>query len=190
MIRRLGFELSYLWAKTPWDTGISPPELFQYLANTSPGHALDLGCGTGTNAITMTGHGWQVVGVDLSFLAIRTARRRAHQAGLNIDFRQESVTRLASIEGLFDFALDLGCFHSLSDLGQHNYLQNITRVLKPGGDFLLYTWIASEGDLSSQELTESDISRLFEPCFKICSFERGSEGHRTSAWYQMRLKTG
>jgi len=65
MIRRLLFELRYLREKTPWDTGISPPELLKYLAESSPGHALDLGCGTGTNAITITKHGWQVVGVDL-----------------------------------------------------------------------------------------------------------------------------
>ena len=106
MIRRLLFELRYLREKTPWDTGISPPELLKYLAESSPGYALDLGCGTGTNAITMTQRGWQVVGVDLSALAIRTARRNAHQAGFEIDFRQEDVTRLASIKGPFDFALD------------------------------------------------------------------------------------
>jgi SAM-dependent methyltransferase len=190
MIRRIGFELSYLLAKTPWDTGISPPELLKYLAETSPGHALDLGCGTGTNAITIAKQGWQVVGVDLSFLAIRAARRRARQAGLNIDFRQESVTHLASIEGPFDFALDLGCFHSLSDMSQQKYLQNLARVLKPGGDFLLYTWLTSEGDRSPQEVSKSDISMLFEPSFEICSLEQGSEGHRPSAWYQMSLKTG
>ena len=188
MIRRLRFELRYLRAKTPWDTGISPPELLKYLAESSPGHALDLGCGTGTNAITMTQHGWQVVGVDLSALAIRAAHRSARQAGLEIDFRQEDVTRLASIDGPFDFALDIGCFHSLSAAGQQNYLRNLTRVLKPGGAYLIYTWLASEGTPSSISQTEADITALFEPCFEICSFERGTEGDRTSAWYQMVQK--
>lgn len=188
MIRRLLFELRYLRKKTPWDTGISPPELLKYLAESSPGHALDLGCGTGTNAITITKHGWQVVGVDLSALAIRTARCNAHQAGFEIDFRQEDVTRIASIKGPFDFALDIGCFHSLSGVGQKNYIQNLTRVLKPGGTYLTYTWLAGEGDSSSIRLTESDISTLFEPSFEILSFIRGTEGHRTSAWYQMIRK--
>lgn len=189
MIRRLIFELRYLRAKTPWDTGISPPELLKFLAESSPGRALDLGCGTGTNAITMTQHGWRVVGVDLSFLAIRAARRNARQAGLEIDFRQEDVTRLASIEGPFDFALDIGCFHSLSAAGQYNFLENLTRALKPGGVFLIYTWLAGESDSSSIAVTEADIATLFEPCFEIRSCERGTEGQRTSAWYQMIQKT-
>lgn len=188
MIRRLIFELRYLRAKTPWDTGISPPELLKFLTGSSPGRALDLGCGTGTNAITMTQHGWQVVGVDLSALAIRAAHRTAHHSGLEIDFRQEDVTRLASIEGPFDFALDIGCFHSLNAVGQHNYLRNLTRVLKPGGAYLIYTWLAGEGDSSSLGLTAADISTMFEPRFEIRSFERGTEGHRTSAWYQMIRK--
>jgi SAM-dependent methyltransferase len=185
VIRRLIFELRYLREKTPWDTGISPPELLKYLAESSPGHALDLGCGTGTNAITMTQHGWQVIGVDLSALAIGTARRNAHQAGLEIDFKREDVTRIASIDGPFAFALDIGCFHSLSSAGKRNYLQNLTRVLKPGGAYLIYTWLAGEGKSSSIGLTDADISTMFEPFFEIHSFERGTEGHRTSAWYQM-----
>ena len=188
MIRRLLFELRYLREKTPWDTGISPPELLKYLAESSPGRALDLGCGTGTNAITITKHGWQVVGVDLSALAIRKARRNARQAGLEIDFRQEDVTRLASIKGPFDFALDIGCFHSLSGAGQQNYVQNLTRVINPGGEYLIYTWLADEGDSSSIVLTESDIATMFKPSFEIRSFIRGAEGHRTSAWYQMLRK--
>jgi SAM-dependent methyltransferase len=138
----------------------------------------------------MAQRGWQVVGVDLSFLAIRTARRNARQAGLDIEFRQEDVTLMASIDGLFDFALDLGCFHTLSAMGHQNYIQNLTRVLKPGGFFLIYTWLADVGDLSSIALTEADISTLYEPYFEIRSIERGSDGHRTSAWYQMILKSG
>ena len=188
MIRRLLFELRYLREKTPWDTGISPPELLKYLAESSPGYALDLGCGTGKNAITMTQRGWQVVGVDLSALAIRTARRNADQAGLAIDFRHGDVTRLASIEGPFDFTLDIGCFHSLSAAGRLNYIQNLTRVIKPGGAYLIYTRFADEGNSSSITLTEADVPTLFEPSFEIRSFIRGTEGHRTSAWYQMIRK--
>ena len=189
MIRRLIFELRYLRAKTPWDTGISPPELMKYLAESSPGHALDLGCGTGTNAITMTQFGWQVVGVDLSVLAIRAARRNARQAGLEIDFRKEDVSRLASIEGPFDFALDIGCFHSLGAVGQQGYLRNLTRVLKPVGVYLMYTWLVGEGDSPSAGLSEADISTFFEPCFEIRSFNRGTEGERPSAWIQMIRKS-
>ena len=50
-IRRLTFSLWYYF-NPPWDSGISPPELLDFLEGRSSGHAIDLGCGTGTNVIT------------------------------------------------------------------------------------------------------------------------------------------
>ncbi len=63
-----------------WDTGISPPELIAFLESHPASRALDLGCGTGTNAITMAGYGWQVTGVDFVGRAIRAGRRKAKAA--------------------------------------------------------------------------------------------------------------
>ena len=73
MIRNLLFELRYLLGDTPWDTEISPPELINFLETHPPGRALDLGCGTGTNALTISSYGWEVIAVDASHLAIRRA---------------------------------------------------------------------------------------------------------------------
>ena len=47
-MRRIFFELRYLLGDVPWDTGVSPPELLDFLDRHPPGRALDLGCGTGT----------------------------------------------------------------------------------------------------------------------------------------------
>ncbi len=66
MIERLGFEISYLFKNTRWDTGISPGELANFLDTHPPGRALDLGCGTGTNAIAIANHGWEMVGGERS----------------------------------------------------------------------------------------------------------------------------
>jgi methylase of polypeptide subunit release factors len=74
MMRKLFFNLAYL-QKPVWDTGISPPELLDFIANHNPGRALDLGCGTGTNSITLAKHGWEVTGVDFVKRAINLARR-------------------------------------------------------------------------------------------------------------------
>lgn len=77
-LRRWFFDLRYLRGRAPWDTGVTPPEVVDLIegARLPPGRALDLGCGTGTNTIYLARHGWEVVGVDFSAVAIRRARRR------------------------------------------------------------------------------------------------------------------
>jgi cyclopropane fatty-acyl-phospholipid synthase-like methyltransferase len=68
----------WYFGRPPWDTGVSPPELLAHLDVHAPGRALDIGCGTGTNAITMAQHGWQVTGMDFAVKASprRGAKRR------------------------------------------------------------------------------------------------------------------
>ena len=68
----LFWEWMYLFKKTPWDTGITPPEIVAMLESGKVpiGHALDLGCGTGTNAITLAQRGFEVTAIDVSRRAI------------------------------------------------------------------------------------------------------------------------
>ena len=66
MFRRIYFNLLYLFTRPPWDTGVSPPELYDFIENHEPGRAIDIGCGTGTNVITLAQAGWQVTGVDFA----------------------------------------------------------------------------------------------------------------------------
>ncbi len=80
MLRRLEFDLWYLF-RPPWDSGISPPELFEFMAGHAPGRAIDLGCGTGTNVVTLATHGWQVIGLDFSPRAVRIAATQDPRRG-------------------------------------------------------------------------------------------------------------
>src|SRR5438445_12698244 len=93
----LRFRLMYRRGWTPWDRGVSPPELIEVIegARRLPvGRALDLGCGTGTTTVYMAGHGWDVTGVDFVLTAIRRAHAKAPAARLTIAFIVVLVTRL------------------------------------------------------------------------------------------------
>src|ERR1700681_4661192 len=73
------FNERYRGGETPWDTGISPPELLEALENPPEGlprRMLDIGCGSGTNCLTLARRGWHTVGTDFAPLAIDTARQK------------------------------------------------------------------------------------------------------------------
>jgi cyclopropane fatty-acyl-phospholipid synthase-like methyltransferase len=184
----LFFELRYLLGNTPWDTGISPPELLGYLQAAPAGRALDLGCGTGTNSIRMAQAGWSVVGVDLSRLAIRRARRKARLAGFHVDFRRLDVAELAGLIGPFDLALDIGCFHMLAAEQRSTYARRLVQLLPPGADYLLYTFLADPADADAWPPDEIEIQHTFDGAFSVLTRALGMDRDRTSAWYHMRRK--
>src|SRR5438034_11225343 len=78
------WDLFYLFGWTPWDSGITPPEIVSLVegGRIPPGRALDMGCGTGTNVIYLSRHGFEATGVDISGRAIARARRKLSTAGI------------------------------------------------------------------------------------------------------------
>lgn len=188
MIRRLFFEIQYLFKKAPWDTGISPPELIEFLDNNPPGRALDLGCGTGTNVLTMVQYGWDVVGMDISSLAILVARQKARAVDAKVLFLHGDVTDLKGVEGTFDLILDIGCLHAISVPSKKKYAENLSKLLRPDGTFLLYTWLQQEIDGDKNRNSEEKILGLFRGCCDCINIVRGSDwaSHRRSAWFTMR----
>lgn len=165
-----------------WDTGISPPELITFLESHPAGRALDLGCGTGTNAITMARCGWQVTGVDFIRRAIHAGRRKAKAATVEVDFRVGDVTQLKGIQGQFDLVLDIGCFHSLSASQRQQYINNLDNLLAPGGSFLIYLFIKSSPEQAGPGLLEADLSGI-EQHLRLLERRDGTDrGDRPSAW--------
>ncbi len=180
-LRRLFFQLSY-YQQPPWDTGISPPELLEFIAAHPPGRALDLGCGSGTNVITLAKHGWQVTGVDFAPKAIAMARKKARQAEVSVDLRVADVTRLKGISGRFDLVLDIGCFHSLSQEDKVTYASNLPGLLAPRGTFLLYAFFKNPGE-SGPGLLPEDVHLLSSHLRLIARKDGTERGLRKSAWF-------
>lgn len=179
--RRLIFNLWY-FGRPPWDSGLTPPELVELIASQPAGRALDLGCGTGTNAIALTRAGWQVTGVDFAAHAIAQARQKARQARLKVDFRVGDVSRLENISGLFDLALDIGCFHGLPPRAQESYLHRLSPILKPGGTWLLYAMRKEQTAENVPGLTEPQIEHLTK-IFHLARRENGRDPRgRLSCW--------
>jgi cyclopropane fatty-acyl-phospholipid synthase-like methyltransferase len=179
-LKKLFFTIWY-WRTPPWDTNQTPPELFDFITSHDPGRALDLGCGTGTNVITLAKHDWRVTGIDFIPRAIRSARRKTALAHVEADLRIGDVTKLDDIQGPFDLILDIGCYHSLSPLGMQAYRQNIRRLLSPGGSFLLYLFFKTEAG-SGTGATETDLLP-FSEFLSITERQDGTDREtRKSSW--------
>ena len=181
MMRRIFYELFY-FRQPPWDTGVSPPELIAFIDSHSPGRALDLGCGTGTNAITLAQHGWQVTGVDFVGRAVRVARRKANQTGVQVDFHIDDVTRLGDVTGPFELVLDIGCLHSLSSQLKAVYIANLAHLLASKGTFLLYAFLTPDGTAQNPGLTPGDLSQLANRLHLANRVDGADRGDRLSAW--------
>lgn len=182
LLRRLHFNFSYIFHRAPWDSGISPPELVEFIHTNPSGRAIDLGCGTGTNAITLARSGWNVTGVDFSEIAIERARQKAGAAKQEITFLVNDVIRLPEAIGPFDLVLDIGCFHGIALNLWPAYLNTISRILVPGGTWLLYA-MRSRQDDPSFGLSESDISQLASRLLLRRREDGSDPTGRQSSWF-------
>jgi len=189
-MKKLFWNLQYLFGRPPWDTGITPPEVVELIESREipPGRALDIGCGTGTNVIYLARHGFEAVGVDVAELAIRQARRKAHQAGVTATFHVGDILKLGTSEGPplggpFDLALDIGCLHSLPSSDHPAYAAMLRRVLRVGGLYLLYAWGPRKMAGRPMGLTPEETQALLGDEFHACWIRAGEEWGSPSYWY-------
>lgn len=138
-------ELEDLYAagRPPWDTGVTPPELVALVEGDgapAPGRALELGCGTGTNAVYLARRGWEVVAVDLIDRAVRQAREKADAAGAAVRVLHGDATRLDELDvpGPYDLFFDLSCFCGVPPHRRDAYAAGLTRRAAPGARLLMF----------------------------------------------------
>ena len=189
-MQRLFWNVTYWFGKTPWDTGITPPELRAVVDNgqVQPGRALDLGCGTGTNVLYLAQHGFDAVGVDISSRAIAVAQRKIKQAGLaqRAQVYCGDVTRLDAlpIAGLFNLALDMGCLHGVDLAARPRYAAGLAAHMQSGGLYLLYAFGPRTCLGRRVGITTKETERLFAPAFTLLQVNHGRDrASAESAWY-------
>jgi len=190
---RLLFTLAYHRGLTPWDTGVSPPELVEAVEGPSalpPGRALDLGCGTGTTGLYLARHGWHVTGVDFASPAIARAQARARAAGAlpgSAHFLHGDVTDLdaLALDSPYDLLFDQGCLHGIPVARRPHYAAGLVRHAAAGALYLLYAFGPRQIGLRSVGLTSDELRNLFAGAFAIERIQEGSDTGRgfTSAWY-------
>lgn len=129
------WEKRYEQKRTPWDTGRPDSHLVQLIATwpNTGGRVLEIGCGSGTNAVWLAGRGFQVTGMDISSGAIELAKQRAEQSGAECCFiADDFLARQAN--GTFELLFDRGCFHCMgTDERRNLFVSHAAACLEPGG---------------------------------------------------------
>jgi SAM-dependent methyltransferase len=104
---------------------------------------LDLACGTGAVAEAAAARGAQVTGVDLAPGLIETARERAREQGLEIDYRVGDCERLELPDASFD-VVSSAC--GVMFAPDHEATAGeLARVTAPGGRLGLANWTPTGG---------------------------------------------
>ncbi len=124
--------------QTPWDSGQPSAELLRILEERQirPCRALEIGCGTGTNAVFLAQRGFDMTAFDLAPLAIEQARARAKSAKVNIKLLEADALRPPEALGTFDFVFDRGVYHVLRKVDLAAFLRTLERVTAAGGLYL------------------------------------------------------
>ncbi len=107
---------------------------------------LELGCGTGTNAIYLAQQGFDVTAVDISPLAVEQAKTKAQQAGVKAHFSQADILQLPEVGPPFPFVFDRGVYHHLRTVNLDGFRHILARVCQGGGMYLTLAGNANEPD--------------------------------------------
>jgi ubiquinone/menaquinone biosynthesis C-methylase UbiE len=157
----------------PWDVGRPQPALVELVRarelNRGRGRVLDVGCGTGENALYLAGNGFSVSGVDLSSRAIAAARAKAVERRRNIDFRTGNALSLEFKDSVFDNVIDSGLFHTFPDDDRPVYAREMARVLVTRGRYFMLCFSEKEPTDwgGPRRIRREEIETTFSPLFNI-----------------------
>lgn len=125
---------------------------------------LEIGCGPGSGASWLVAReGFRLFGIDASPTAIDKARQRLAAEGLEGEFVQGDVTTLPWPDEIFDAVLDIACLACNTELESARIINEIQRVLKPGGlHFSLTAKAGCWGDGAGERLDATTLVTVSE----------------------------
>jgi len=172
--RRRGYNKDFFESvyhgEQPWDIGRPQKEYIQLeQAGEIVGSVLDVGCGTGENALYLAAHGHEVWGIDFAPTAIQKAQEKAAQRHLTATFRVLNVLELHTLGRTFDTVIDSGLFHTLSNEDRPRFVDNLAAVVRRGGTYfmLCVSELAPLPDFSKLKDFMPDFSKFLPDLSKL-----------------------
>ncbi len=192
------FETAYeRGAHPPWDIGRPQAALVEAARRGwAQGAVLDVGCGTGENALFLAASGHDVLGVDIAPAAVERATAKAAARGLG----EAAQFLVADVLGhppalagrTFGTVVDMGFFHTLDDAERLDWRRVLHDLLVPGGAYLMMCFSdLVPGSQGPRRISEAEIRDTFsaDAGFHVADLERseiesqrGAAGAAIPAW--------
>jgi tellurite methyltransferase len=135
-----------------------------------PGKALDIATGKGRNAIFLAERGFEVVGIDISPIALAEAERWAKQKSLAIAWQQADLEQIESPALRYDLVLN---FNYL----QRSLVPQIKNTLAPGARVIFETYLIDQQAVGEPKnpdylLAHNELLDLFRD-FRVLYYREG-----------------
>ena len=131
---RVDWDAVYRQGTPPWDTGTPAAELVRLVEAKTlrPARTLELGCGSGADAIYLAQRGFEMTAVDSSPIAVERARVRAEREDALLRLVLADAFEFGQTAGQFELVFDVGLYHFIRHWDLERFLDLLWRVTQPG----------------------------------------------------------
>jgi len=164
------------WQDLPWAHDEATLFLAEICQRKTPGTALDIGCGAGTDSVFLASQGWDVTSLDFMPKALDYTQQRATEAGVTVTPVEADITTWEPPRQ-FDLVLDHGLLHNMDPVRYPAYRECIMKALSTDGDFVLLHWHPlfpgqASGEVGPTRRSREEIKAFFAPDLQERFFAR------------------
>lgn len=159
----LPWDASYQDGPAPWDVGGPQPAIARVAAEGGfAGAVLDVGCGSGDNALYVASLGFSVLGVDVAETALAIARERAVERGIDVEFAVADAFQLQRLGRKFGTLFDSGMFHTCDSDERPGYVASLAAATEPGGTLYVLCFSDIGPDVGPHPVSRDELGGVFE----------------------------
>ena len=180
---------SYKSGELPWDTGEPELLLVEFVGSgrVVPCRTLEIGAGTGTNALWLAERGFDVVGIDIAPLAVERAAVKLGGRDLRCCFQTLDFLDADPPDPPFQFVFDRGCFHVFDEPDERSrFASRVASILAPGGLWLSLIG-STEGpprEVGPPRRSAREVTLAVEPALEIIELRSAEfRAHGAQAWF-------